>query len=328
MCVARITEADLNAVIETQFPDLRAWRDGNTGAPYVWRFASDVAGPHVCVNALVHGNEVCGAIAADWLLRELHAGVRVLRGALSVAFANVDAYHSFDPAKPFDSRCVDEDFNRLWDVTTLDGARDSLEMKRARELRPFYDTVDHLLDLHSMLEPAPPIALAGDTEKGLALARAVGVPEHILVDSGHAAGRRLRDYAGFGDPQSVKSALLVECGQHWEAAAGEVAKQVMLRYLQHFEVLDLQWVARGLEAAAPVTQRVVEISTVVTVTTAGFHWIRPLRGLEVIAETGTLIAIDGEVQVRTPHTDAVMVMPVPNPKLGQTAVRIGRFRQP
>lgn len=298
--------------------------------PYVWIFAGEIAGPHVCVNALVHGNEVCGAIAADWLLRELHADLRVLRGTLSVVFANVDAYHSFDPAKPFDSRCVDEDFNRLWDVATLDAShdlRDSRELRRGRELRPFYDTVDHLLDLHSMLEPAPAIALAGDTDKGLALARHLGMPEHILVDSGHAAGKRLRDYVDFGDPSSVKSALLVECGQHWEVAAGDVAKQVVLRFLQHFEVLDGQWIAGQLDAGIPVAQRVVDITTVVTVKTAEFRWIRPLQGLEVIVDTGTLVAMDGDAQVRTPHADAVMVMPVPNPKLGQTAVRIGRFRR-
>ena len=324
--IKRITEADLSAVIETEFPDIRQWQAGNTGLPYVWRFKSATPGPHVCVNALVHGNEVCGAIAADWLLHELQAGVRVRQGALSVVFANVNAYHSFDPEKPFDSRCVDEDFNRLWDVATLNGERDSRELRRARELRAFYDTVDHVLDLHSMTEPAPPIALAGNTEKGLALARAVGVPEHILVDSGHAAGKRLRDYAKFGDPQSVKSALLVECGQHWEVAAGDVATQVVLRFLQHFRVLDGQWIAGRLDTEKSDAQRIVDITTVVTVKTTEFRWIRPLRGLEVIAEAGTLIAVDGQIEVRTPDADAVMVMPVPTPKLGQTAVRIGRFR--
>ena len=318
----------MNAVIETQFPDIRVWQTGNTGVPYVWRFASDVAGPHVCVTALVNGNEVCGAIAADWLLRELHAGQHVRRGTLSVVFANVDAYHSFDPAKPFESRCVDEDFNRLWDVATLTGSRDSRELRRARELRPLFDTVDHLLDLHSMTEPAPPIGLAGDTEKGLLLARSMKIPAHILVDSGHAAGKRLRDYVDFGDPQSEKSALLVECGQHWEAAVGDVARQVVLRFLSHFGMLDAQWIAARLDAGKPPPQRVVDISTVITVKTAGFRWIRPLRGLEVIANAGTLVATEGDVEVRTPHADAVMVMPVPNPKVGQTAVRIGRFRSP
>ena len=320
----------MSARIETIFPDITEWAIGNTGFAYVWTYVADAPGPHLCVNALVHGNEVCGAIAADWLLRELTDGeqlVRPLRGSLSVAFANVDAYLSFDATKPFDSRCVEEDFNRLWDEATLDGNRDSRELRRARELRPFYDTVDHLLDLHSMLEPAPPIALAGNTAKGLALARAIGSPEHILVDSGHAAGKRLRDYAGFGDPLSAKSALLIECGQHWEAAVGDVAKEVTLRFLQHFDALDSGWIDGHLHTTPSTPlQRVVDISTVVTHRNASFRWIRPVRGLEVIADAGTLIAMDGEHEVRTPQADAVLVMPVPHPKVGQTAVRIGRFR--
>ena len=315
-----------NVQIETVFPDIAKWAISNTRFAHVWTYASDLPGPHVCVNALVHGNEVCGAIAADWLLRELAVGLRPRRGALSVAFANVDAYQSFDANKPFESRCVEEDFNRLWNEATLDGHRDSRELRRARELRPFYDTVDHLLDLHSMLEPAPPISLAGDTVKGLALARAVGAPEHILVDSGHAAGKRLRDYAGFGDASSPKTAVLIECGQHWERAVGDVAKQVTLRFLQHFNVLDSGWIERHLETKATPSQRVVDITTVVTHTGASFRWIRPVRGLELIAEAGTLIAMDGDREVRTPHADSVMVMPVPSPKVGQTAVRIGQFR--
>ncbi len=317
-----------NVRIETVFPDIAQWAVSNTHFAHVWSYASGVPGPHVCVNALVHGNEVCGAIAADWLLRELAAGLRPRRGTLSVAFANVDAYRSFDANKPFDSRCVDEDFNRLWDEATLDGSRESRELHRARALRPFYDTVDHLLDLHSMLEPAPPISLAGDTTKGLALARAIGMPEHILVDSGHAAGKRLRDYAGYGDPLDAKSAVLIECGQHWEAAVGDVAKQAMLRFLQHFDVMDSGWIDAHLDAmAGAASQRVVDISTVVTHTEPTFRWVRPVRGLEVIADAGTLIAMDGDRAVRTPHADAVMVMPVPHPKVGQTAVRIGRFRE-
>src|SRR6185436_18936303 len=49
--------------IEVAFPDIGRWASGNTGIPYVWTFASNVAGPHVLVQALTHGNEGCGAIA-------------------------------------------------------------------------------------------------------------------------------------------------------------------------------------------------------------------------------------------------------------------------
>lgn len=296
------------------------------GIPYAWRFDSGTDGPHVCINALVHGNEVCGAIAVNALLEALHSGAKVRRGTLTAVFANVAAYESFDSKKPFDSRCVDEDFNRLWNESTLDGDRNSRELIRARELRSLYDSVDHLLDLHSMLEPAPPIALAGDTEKGLALARAIGTPAHILIDSGHAAGKRLRDYSAFGDAAAKKSALLVECGQHWERNVGNVACDVMWRFLRHFDMFDQKWLDDLIGDSPLPTQRVVEISEVVTLKSEQFSWVRPLRGLEVIAEAGTLLATDGVREVRTPHADSVMVMPVPNPKVGQTAVRIGRFR--
>ena len=108
---------------------------------------------------------------------------------------------------------------------------------------------------------------------------------------------------------------------------GDVAKDVMLRFLRHFDVLDAAWIATHLNAATVKSQRVVDIGTVVTCGHADFHWIRSVRGLEVVAQAGTLIAMDGTREVRTPHTDAVMVMPVPHPKVGQTAVRIGRFRE-
>jgi hypothetical protein len=43
------------------------------------------------------------------------------------------------PANPFSSRFVDEDFNRVWNPETLSGPRDSVELRRARELRPFVE---------------------------------------------------------------------------------------------------------------------------------------------------------------------------------------------
>ena len=75
--------------IEVPFPDISRWEAGNTGIPYVWTFASPEPGPHVVVQALTHGNEVCGAIAVDALLGE---GLRPARGTLTFAFANVAAY--------------------------------------------------------------------------------------------------------------------------------------------------------------------------------------------------------------------------------------------
>ena len=145
------------AAIDVAFPDLSRWAAGNAGVPYVWRFEGPQPGPSLTVQALTHGNEVCGAIALDGLLA---GDPKPRRGTLTLIFANIAAYETFDPSEPYASRCLDEDYNRLWSDAVLDGTRRTAELERARALRPFYDRTDHLLDLHSMTDPCPPLALA------------------------------------------------------------------------------------------------------------------------------------------------------------------------
>ena len=308
--------------IEVAFPDLERWASGNTGLPYVWTFSGNGAGPHVLVQALTHGNEVCGAIALDWLLG---LEFRPLRGALTLCFANVGAYRRFDPADPFSSRCVDEDFNRLWTGDVLDGPRKSADLIRARELRPLYDNVEYLLDLHSMTDRCPPLAMAGRQRKGVELAQALKAPEHIIVDGGHAAGKRLRDYAFFDEPGDPRNALLIECGQHWEAAAPDVAKQMTLRFLRHFGMCDHAFVDAHLDRTSVPRQKIIEVTSVVTITTDEFSFVVPVEGLSVVPKAGTLLARDGGVDVATPYDDCVLIMPTRRPKKGETAVRLGRF---
>ena len=308
--------------IEVEFPDIERWRAGNSGVPFVWTFASGRPGPHVTIQALTHGNEVCGAISNDWLLRE---GFRPTRGTLTLTFANVDAYRTFSAEDPYTSRCVDEDFNRLWTADILDGPRHTADLARARELRPLYDATEYLLDLHSMTDGCAPLILAGQQQKGLELAFAIGVPQHVIVDAGHKAGRRLRDYAAFDDPESPRNALLVECGQHWERAAPDVARQVSLRFLRHFGMADGAFLDAHLNTAPLPPQKAVEITHVVTITSDAFQFARPVDGLDVIAEADTLLARDGDVEVRTPYANSVLVMPTRRPKKGETAVRVGRY---
>jgi predicted deacylase len=306
--------------IEIRLPELERWAEGNTGVPYAWRFEAAASGPSVTVQALTHGNEVCGALVLDDLLAR---GLRPARGTLTLIFANTAAYAAFDASEPFSSRCLDEDFNRLWAPAVLDAPRRSAELDRARELRPIYDRTDYLLDLHSMTDPCLPLSLAGRHRKGLALARAVGVPAHIVIDAGHQAGKRLRDYAFFDDADDPRAALLVECGQHWERAAPRVAREVALRFLAHFRMID----ARGpLKATGdPPPQCAIEVTDVVTIETDRFEFALPVQGLVPIPRAGTLLARDGPRAVRTPYDDCVPIMPTRRPRRGETAVRLGRY---
>jgi hypothetical protein len=299
-------------------PDISAWSRGNTGLAGITTRDSGEPGPHVAVVSLMHGNEIAGAIVLDRLLR---SGVTPYRGKLSFVFANIAAFERFDPKRPTASRFIDEDLNRVWEDTVLAGPRHSIELDRAREIRPFIDTVDVLLDLHSMLWPSDALILSGMPAKGRDLALGIGVPRMIVADKGHVNGRRLIDYPRFSRPDTPFSACLVEAGQHWEAETVTTAQSSVAGLLRHCAICE-----DGIPLtanAAPV--RVATVTTAVTAVTSQFAFVQAYRGGDVIPRRNTLIAMDGDTEIRTPHDDCLLVMPSLRPSRGHTAVRLGRF---
>ena len=308
--------------VELTPPDISNYEAGNTGISYYTTFDSGEPGPHILINAVTHGNELCGAITVDFLFRH---NVRPTRGRLSLGFANYMAYQNFNPAAPKASRYVDEDFNRLWSHDVLNGPRDSVELRRARELRPFIETVDFLLDLHSMQQACPALILSGPLAKGRALASGVGYPAHVVSDIGHAAGKRMRDYGSFSDPDSPKNALLVECGQHWEAESAVVSLETTLHFLRHLNAIEPAFAAAHLPAAPPAPQCFIEVTEAVTVRSPEFSFMQPFRGMEVIPKAGDIIGHDDDTPLCAPYDDCVLIMPSQRLYPGQTAVRLGRF---
>jgi len=312
--------------VELKAPDIESHRKSATGTDFIHTFASGRPGPHVMVNALTHGNEICGAIVVDRLLRR---GLRPVRGMLTLSFANVDAFMRFDPRNPYATRFVDEDFNRVWTKAVLDGSRDGVELRRARQLRPIVEAADFLLDIHSMLEPSPPVMICGPLDKGIRFAFDVGIPEHIVSDTGHTNGTRMRDFGGFGDASSPKNALLVECGQHWERDAERVAWQTTWRFLHRLEMVDPAEAAREIDPAPAARQRLVRVTQDVIANSPSFRFAKMFSGMEVVPREGDVIAWDGDEAVRAPYDNCVLVMPVPNNvKTGLTAVRLGRLENP
>lgn len=307
--------------VELAPPDISAYRNGNTGVAYAHRFDSGVDGPKAMITGIVHGNELCGAIALDWLLQ---SEIRPQRGSLTLAFANPRAYAAFDPAEPVNSRYVDEDLNRIWSSLVLDSDRTSAELERARELRPLVDDVDVLLDLHSMQYDSPALALCGPIRKGRDFAVRMAMPPVIVSDEGHASGRRLRDYGGFSQADDRRNALLVECGQHWRQSTADFAFAVAKRFLAVIGlVLPADNDAPGTSTAD--TPRCIEVTRAVTVRTDEARFLETWTGLEVIPRAGTPILVDGDDTLHTPYDDCVLVMPTRRLYRGHTAVRLGRY---
>lgn len=310
-----MTHALPDLTVRLAMPDLRPWLAGNA-LPAVMSFAAPAPGPHVALVALVHGNEIAGAIVLDRLLRQ---EIRPARGRLSVIFANLMAQARFDPMDPTASRFVEEDMNRIWDAETLDGPRRNAELRRARELRPLLDTVDSLLDLHSMLWPSDPLLLSGRTERARQLALAIAAPPLVVADQGHAAGRRLMDYGHFGAAEGPATALLVEGGAHWQPATVAMLTATTERFLALSGVLD------GPPPTPVADVRQVWVTVTVTARTDDFAFLQPVRGGDVVPRRNTLLALDGEEEIRTPYDHCMLIMPSPRVSAGQTAVRLARL---
>ena len=253
----------------------------------------------------------------------MRAGLKPTRGKLSFGFLNLAAFERFDPLRPTASRFLDEDMNRVWDESILDGPRHSLELDRAREFRPFIDTVDVLLDLHSMLWPSEPLILSGAPAKGRALARAIGTPPLAVADQGHANGRRLIDYKRFSSTENRFAACLVEAGQHWEQETVDTMQASVAGLLRHLDMVGPD--APLPPAPPPIGIRVATVTTAVTAMTSSFSFLQSYRGGDIIPHRDTLIATDGDIQIRTPHDDCLLVMPSLRPSRGHTAVRLARF---
>jgi len=273
------------------------------------------------ISALIHGNEVCGAVALDQLLSSSFAPDR---GRLILAFANVAAFSRFDCAQPYASRFIDEDMNRLWSREILDSTRQSVELARARELRPFAETANFLLDLHSTSLPAPAMLLCGSREKGRILATKMGYPFHVVADEGHTSGVRLRDFGDFNNGSSCKSSVLVECGQHFDRESPTIALKTIVAFLLACGMLD-RAPAQFPLAASLNGQRLIEVSHAVTIQSDRFSFNGEFQCFEIIPKAGTRIARDGTQDIVTPYDDCVLVMPARQPFRGQTAVRLGRY---
>lgn len=296
-------------------PDLSPYILGNTGIAGFTCLESGKAGPHVVLVSLIHGNEYAGAIVLADLLA---SGFKPMCGRLTVGFANLAAFAQFDRANPTASRYLEEDMNRVWDDFSLFGIRHSIELNRAREIKPIIDSADILLDLHSMLWPSDPLFLCAANTGAISLGLEVGKPELVVADTGHISGKRLIDYGRFTEkkPNSAVS-LLLEAGLHWQLETVLQCRSTTRALLDHVSMLK--------KPVEPTSSRCARVVKTITARTNRFQFVREFRGGDVIAKAGTLIAHDGDEVIQTPEDNLILIMPSLKVGHGHTAVRLAKL---
>ena len=305
-----------NLLFEVLPRDLSAYKKGNTGIDYVYRFESGKAGPHVLINALTHGNEFCGMVAACHLLDN---AVRPKIGTLTISFANVAAYETFTTERPFESRLLVHNLNRIWSDTQLSGTEESPELNRARQMLPVIQAADHILDIHSTSQDVVPFWVYPAFKRNGIAASAIGVPSvHLVMPNGLGSGTPLIQHGLHGTTDHHGAALVVECGQHFLQASADMAVQVSRNFLAHFGLMQ-----RDAGQVMPPVQKRLELMKTCMITTDDFRFVKPVVGFEVFAKD-ELIATDGAIEIRALCDDCTIVMPNRYPVVGREAVYLTR----
>ena len=309
--------------LELEPEDLSPYRQGTSGVDYVHSFRGPRAGLHVMINALTHGNELCGMHVVK---RLLDLNIRPVCGELTLSFANVAAYQCFGPQR-LDARFLDRDFNRLWHDELLQEDSHSIEARRAHEMLPIVRTVDRLLDLHSTWHALKPFFVLPKFAKTRALADALGYPgRQLFLPEFRHEGYHLIDYNPFRQDDAGAVALIVECGQHFARSSVDNAWQTAVRMLQVCGVVDLA-VAADLHAAAvdPANASIERFEIVQPVIAESDHleMLGSYAGFDAYP-LGACAAMDGQKSILAPFDDAIVIAPRPAPAKGQQAFAWGR----
>lgn len=301
--------------------DLAPYRASGSGVDYLHTIDAGVAGPHLMVNALTHGNEWCGMHVVK---RLLDTGFRPRVGRLTLSFANVVAYEALD-ANGMSARFVERDFNRLWHDELLAADTQSVEGRRAHQLLPTVRTVDRLLDLHSTWHALQPFFVLSQLPRVRALADHLAMPPRqlFLPDVWHE-GYHLIDYGAFRQPAAAAVGLIAECGQHFAHSSVDTAWRSTVRFLDVHGLLDAGQAQALCPEPAPAGEvERYEIAIPVIARTDTLRLTCSYAGFVSFA-AGEVAAMDGDEPLLAPFDGAVLLAPRPAPKAGQQAFSWGR----
>ena len=297
-------------------------------------YVSPHPGRRLVVTGAVHGDEICGTQAIRRAVAEIDAGaLRLVCGQLTLVPVANPLAHAYR------RRQGERNLNRRLAPTN---EPKEFEDHVANWLCPLLAQHEVLLDLHSFHAPGPPFVMLGPpnnngplepfahAEKEDSLARRLGV--HRAVDgwlSTYARGvEKRRAWAlehpdakldldsryGVGTTEYMRSvggwALTLECGQHDDPAAPEVAYRAILCTLAHLGLVD---------APDPTPAERMErlrLVDVVDKTDADDRFDRPRKSFDLV-QTGERIGTRADgTPVLAPH-DGYILFPNPDSGPGQ-----------
>ncbi len=183
-----------------------------------------IKGPRIGFVCNVHGNELCGRKAVHRVLKDYE----IERGSLLLIDGNQEA-------ALLDRRFVKSDMNRMFTDKQLAKANAKDDLARAQYLASVMPglKLDQIIDFHSTSSEMKH-AFSVCFEEAQHLADMVPVVP-ISGFKGIVKGTLIEWMIGQGVPS-----LVVETGEHYSTKAVNIAEQVVLSVLSHYELITLK----------------------------------------------------------------------------------------
>ena len=312
------------------------------------QYASPQGGIKLMVTGAVHGNEVCGTKAILRLMEQFESGeLALVQGSVTfVPITNPLAYKK-------QQRMGDRNLNRnLYPRADPQDFEDRI----ANWLCPLLADHDVLLDLHSFHTGGVPFALVGPLDNAHrlepfkfareeeAMARALGVTRFVdgwLDTYAKGVKNRMQRQAkgdlsvddisadikyGVGTTEYMREnggyAITLECGQHEDAQAPEVAYNAILNTLAHLGMIQGRTVTYATGAEA------LSLCEVIDKDAPGDQFVKVWKSFDEVVKGDVVGHRESGEAVCAPF-DGLIVFPNPNAKPGQEwfymARRTNRF---
>ena len=300
----------------------------------IHQFRSLQPGPKLIVLGAVHGTEFCGTRGIERVLRELDSGaLKIVRGTVTfVPVTNPLAYQKGE-------RNGERNLNR--NLRPSDTPQD-FEDRIANQLCPMLAQHDVLLDLHSFQAPAQPFAMLGPQNnagtlepftraaeeealvrclgpkrivEGWLSAFAMGVQERLARTQPNERAQLLSTdpLYGVGTTEYMRTqggySITLECGQHNDPQAPEVAYRAIRNTLAHLGLVD--WPAPALNTDVEL----LRLTQVVDRFHADDAFSREWSSFDAVA-AGSCIAVRHDGTPVVAQEDGYIVFPNPRAPAG------------
>ena len=270
-------------------------KHSNCDLDYCVEIDSNIDGKTVLISCATHGNEQAGVDFAIEFIKNYKSGkLRLKRGKIFLLLNNYKAFSE-------DKRYIDYDLNRAF---TDNKELNLWEYKRAYEIESFFKNkkIDYFVDIHSVSigdfkmiifnqddisNPLFKILINRSKMDIIFLYREQDIPG-IMID--------------FFKKSQNTFGMAIECGNHFNENAKELAKDEVFNLLESLDMIDVK--------IKPTTHKKVVYKTIDIVKSGrNFKWLIEDYKTGIKLKKGDIISIDETNGIQTAQMDCILVMP-------------------